>query len=297
MASRKIEVGDSVPQLKLSSGRMIPNIGFGVYQVDPASTKDTVYDALVTGYRLIDSAAFYKNEKATGEAISKFLEDYPDVKRSDIFYTTKVPGADNTYNSARELIKQSFQRVEQLGYIDLILVHFPSGSPETRLDTYQALVDAQKEGIVKDIGVSNYGINHLQEIIDAELPLPVLNQIELSPWLQRKELVSFLRSHHIAIEAWGPLTRGTRLTEDKKLLALAKQFNKTPAQVLLRWSLDYGAIPLPKTTHVERMQENLNVFDFDFSREEFIELGNPEEHYLSNGFDPVSWPSVYTPFK
>lgn len=296
MSSRKIEVSDRVPRVQLSSGRTIPNLGFGVFEVDPKTTTETVYNALVTGYRLIDSAAYYKNEKATGEAISKFLEDYPDVKRSDIYYTTKVKGANYTYNAAAEQIKEALQRVEQLEYIDLLLVHFPSGNPESRIATYQALVDAQKEGIVKDIGVSNYSQGNIQEIIDAKLPLPVLNQIELSPWNQRRDLVSFLRSHHIAIEAWGPLTRGTRLTEDARLQALAKEYNKTPAQILLKWSLDYGAIPLPKTTHTNRMQENLDVFDFEFSREDFASLGDPNDYYLSNGFDPISWPAEYDPF-
>lgn len=296
MASCTTVIEDSPTEVKLSSGRTIPSMGFGVYKVDPSATKEIVYNALHTGYRLIDTAARYKNEKATGEAISEFLKDYPDVKRSDIFYTTKIFGANYSYDIAYELICESFHRVQQLGYIDLLLVHLPSGSPETRLNTYRALLGAQKEGLVKDIGVSNYGIHHLQEIIDAKLPLPVVNQIELSPWLQRKELVNFLRTHGIAFEAWGPLTRGTRLTEESSLNELARRYNKTSAQVLLRWSLDFGAIPLAKTTSRQRMEENINVSDFRLTEHELTELGDPNEHYLSNDFDPASWPSVYDPY-
>lgn len=275
---------------KLSSGKPIPQIGFGVYKVNAHEGAKVAYSALATGYRLIDSAQAYNNEREVGEGIKSFLADHSEVKRSDVFYTTKIRGAQYTYDEAEKTLREMFDRVKPLEYIDLVLIHFPSGNTKTRLDTYRALLDAQKEGWIKHVGVSNYGTDHLEEILQASLPAPAVNQIELNPWLQHQDIVALSRKSGTIVEAYSPLTRGYRLSDDEELDALAKKYGKSPAQILLRWSVQYGVIPLPKTTHEDRMRENLHIFDFELSKEHFSSLGSPDDYYVSNpNWDPTKW--------
>ncbi len=282
------------PLKELSSGHKIPVIGFGVYQT-PAKTATTiVYQALKIGYRHVDSAVVYNNEEESVQGILKWLNEDPEHnKREDIFYTTKVPNTAHGYDKTVAQIKSSLEKAEGLGYIDLILIHSPLSDKEKRLGTYKALQEAVEAGTVRSIGVSNYGIHHIKELFRWKgLKIkPVINQIELSPWLQRTELVDFCKANGLALEAYSPLTRGTKL-DAPDLVKLAEKYNKSPAQILVKWSIQKGFIPLPKTVSPVRAKENFDVFDFDLTRLEITELGDHLAYHLTC-WDPVKEPLEY----
>jgi len=246
----------------LNNGAKIPITGFGVYQTAPEETYNIVYKALETGYRHIDSAIFYHNEQQSGDAISKFLKDHPDVKRSDIFYTTKLFGEDLKYENAKKAIEGSLEKVKDLKYIDLYLIHAPLPNKEYRLGAWKALQEAVDSGKVKSIGVSNYDIRHLEELLswDGLKIKPVVNQLELHPWLPRKNIQDFAKKHDIHLEAYSPLTQAKKF-DAPELVEIAKKHNVTPAQILLRWSYDQGFIPLPKTANEKRLKPNLTVLE------------------------------------
>lgn len=283
--------------IKLSSGFSIPSIGLGVYQTATGTAADIVETALEIGYRHVDSAQIYRNERTASEGILRFLEKNPSVKRSEIFYTTKVWDAEHGYEKTKASIDQSIKRLQgngddpkrTLGYIDLALVHSPQSFKEKRLGTWKALQEAVDEGKIKSIGVSNYGAHHIDELLKWEgLRIkPVLNQIELHPWLQRTELVDYLRKHGIVAEAYSPLTRGQRL-EDPQLVALSKKYNKSAAQILIKWSLQSGFVTLPKSVHADRIKSNFEVFDFELTKEDFEALGD-KNAYGVTGWDPVKY--------
>lgn len=277
MSSRVI-----APTRKLVTGGNIPVIGFGVYLIPISETARAVKQALEIGYRLIDSAACYSNEQQCGDGIVQFLAENPQFKRSDIFYTSKIWETDYGYETAKAAIDDSLEEVEELGYIDLYLIHSTHGGKQTRLDTYKALQEAVADGKIKHIGVSNWGVKHLKELL--EWPglkvLPAVNQIEYSPWLQHTDIMDFCKEHNIVVEAFSPLTVGQMLTEPT-VTALAKKHNKTPAQILLRWSIQTGAIPLPKTVRQARMKENIDIFDFELSKQETEDLGDKNAYYLT----------------
>ncbi|PRT53739.1 hypothetical protein B9G98_01359 [Wickerhamiella sorbophila] len=279
MMSTRVTVA---PTRKLPSGSEIPVIGFGVYLIPISETVQAVKGALEVGYRLIDSASCYANEQQCGEGIMKFLAENPEYKRSDIFYTSKVWESDYGYEGAKKAVDVSLAEVKDLEYIDLYLIHSTAGGKKTRLDTYKALQEAVEAGKIRNIGVSNWGVKHLQELLDwPELKvMPVVNQIEYSPWLQHGDIVSFCNKHNIIIEAFSPLTVGQRLA-DPSVVSLAEKYKKSPAQILLRWSVQTGAIPLPKTVRAQRMKENIDIFDFELSKDDLKNLGDPSSYYVT----------------
>lgn len=283
----------------LPSGYSIPSIGLGVYLTLPNQAPHVVQTALETGYRHVDSARAYRNERSTCEGILQYLAKHPHVNRTDVYYTTKIGDADHGYEQTKKAIAQSINRLsgeslnesgKTLEYIDLMLIHSPQSTREKRLGTWKALQEAVKAGLIKSIGVSNYGIPHLNELLTwpgLEIP-PSVNQVELHPWLQRKELVLFCRQHQIILEAYSPLTRGQRLS-DPQLELYSKKYKKTPAQILVKWSLQAGFVTLPKSVHDDRIRENFNVNDFELSKEDFENLGNPNEYGVT-GWDPTTHP-------
>ncbi|KAF5109671.1 hypothetical protein DV454_004953 [Geotrichum candidum] len=287
--------------VKLNSGHSIPIIGFGLYQTKASEATDCVLLALEDGYRHIDTAIAYYNERDSAEGALRFLEKPGQtVKREDIFYTTKIWCDNQGYEKATAAIQASLDKLSghskegqtdrNLGYIDLILIHNPITSREKRLGTWKALEEAFKAGKVKSIGVSNYGIPHLEELFnwEGQTITPAVNQLELHPWLQRTELIEYLRNKNIVPEAYSPLTRGKRF-DDPKLVELAKRYNKSPAQILIKWSIQAGFVPLPKSVHPQRIKENIDIDDFELSAEDFDALGDKNE----NGFviwDPIDFP-------
>ncbi|KAJ5749290.1 uncharacterized protein N7511_010986 [Penicillium nucicola] len=256
---------------KLQSGYEIPILGYG--------TEKATAEALNVGFRHVDSAIMYSNEKPCGKAILNSGLD-----RSEIFFTTKIPPESMGYESTKRAVNSSLRQAGQ-EYFDLILLHAPYGGKEARLGSWDALVEAQKAGKTKSIGVSNYGIHHLEEL-EAYIQSGGGGQIdvgqyELHPWLDHSDIVEWCQSRKIVVEAYSPLAHGTRLQEPI-LVSIGAKYGKTPAQVLIRWSLQMGLVPLPKSVTPERIRENIDVFDFELEDEDMKLLDTGE-------YEPTDW--------
>ncbi|KAK9364641.1 NADP-dependent oxidoreductase domain-containing protein [Lipomyces kononenkoae] len=264
--------------LKLTSGAEIPRIGFGAY----LAHEEAVYDALKAGYRMIDTAEFYRNEAECGRALARWIGETGN-KREDVFYVTKLWNDHHGYSATARAIDDSLSRAK-LDYIDLYLIHSPLSSRDLRLETWRAMQDAVKAGKIKSIGVSNYGIHHLQELFGwPQLEIkPSVNQLEVHPWLPRKDIVSFCHEHGIVVQAYSPLTRGKRFKEPVIQELCRKYANKSPAQILIRWSLQQGLVPIPKSNDPERIRANLDVFGFGISDDDMAKLDN-------KSYSPVTW--------
>ncbi|CAO3692487.1 unnamed protein product [Umbelopsis ramanniana] len=271
-------------QVTLNNGRPIPAVGLGVYRAQPGeSTQSAVLEALKIGYRHIDTAHIYQNEADVGAAIAK-----SGIPREDIFVTTKLWDADQGFDSAIQACEESLQKLG-LEYIDLYLVHSPNPGPKRRKETWDAMQQLVAKDKVKSIGVSNYGIQHLKELLGSNPNIrPVVNQLEIHPWNTRDELVDFCNSQNIKIEAYSPLTKGRKL-DDPDLMKIAAKYDKSPAQVLIRWSLQHGYIVLPKSVTPARIASNVDVFDFDLSDSDMNVLDDKDE-YLLTGWDPTVVP-------
>ncbi|KAJ5770261.1 NADP-dependent oxidoreductase domain-containing protein [Penicillium nucicola] len=266
---------------KIHSGYEIPILGYGLYQVPGPIAEDVTQKALKAGYRHIDSAAVYENEKECISAVEK-----AGLNRSDIFLTTKVLPQATGYEAARRSIEDSLKKANT-DYFDLILLHAPFGGKEGRLGAWRALAESQKAGKARSIGVSNFGIHHLEELEEyiestGDGRIEVC-QYELHPWLGRADLVDWLRKRGVVIEAYSPLARGSRMDEPV-LRAISKKYNKNPAQILIRWSLQKGFVPLPKSATPERIQENTDVFDFELDEDDMKALHTDE--YAPSTWDP-----------
>ena len=272
----------SIKSIKLSNGNTIPSLGLGVYQTRGKPCRDAVLHALKVGYRLIDSAEWYGNEKECGQAINEFIQQ-GSVKRADIFYTTKLQTC-STYEHAKSSIQQSLKACN-LGYIDLYLIHSPYPNKQARLESWRAMQDAYNSGLIRNLGVSNYGIRHVQELLDSKPEImPVVNQIDLHPFMTREADVKFNVDHGITLEAWGPLVRGERMTHPT-IQKLARAHKKSPAQILISWSLQKGFICIPKSVKPHRIEENRDI-NFTLSNAEIEELSKLDE-YLVTDWDPI----------
>ncbi|KAI0908634.1 2,5-diketo-D-gluconic acid reductase A [Ustulina deusta] len=271
---------------KLNSGYEIPRLGFGVYQTPPEATEQASLEAFKAGYRHIDSAAAYRNESGCGDAIRA-----SGLPRSDIFYTSKVPTqvVKGGYEATKEQIDKSL-KTAGVDYIDLMLLHAPYGGSAARKGAWKALVEAVEEGKLRSIGISNYGLHHLDELEQhiAELKAERGNggvisvgQYEIHPWCTRNDVIDWFAKRNIACEAYSPVVQGTRWG-DKTLAKLAQKHGKTEAQILLRWSLQKGLVPLPKSVTPSRIKENAELYDFELSQEELAELE-------TNEYSPVCW--------
>ncbi|EAS33564.3 aldo-keto reductase [Coccidioides immitis RS] len=267
---------------KMNSGYEIPVLGFGVYQTPPEVTEKVTLKALETGYRHIDSAKAYCNEAECGEAIRA-----SGLKREDVFFTTKVPWRSLGYEKTKQSIEESL-KAAKVDYYDLILLHAPYGGRDAREGSWRALVEAQKAGKVRSIGVSNYGVHHLDELEEYNKSIGGkidVGQYEIHPWLSRRDIVEWLRKRNVVVEAYSPLVRAQKMDEPI-LHELAKKHNKTPAQILVRWSLQKGLIPLPKSVTESRIVENANVFDFELSEQDMKAMETNE--YQNVCWDPTT---------
>lgn len=252
---------------RLNNGQHIPVAAYGVYAIPPAETHDLVYEALVQGYRHIDSAVVYGNEKESAQAIAKFIKDSNGkVQRGDIWFTTKIWNADHGYEETKAAVEAIAGRVkEYLGYVDMVLIHSPKTNKEKRIGTWKALQEFQHDPTnkvlqINTIGVSNYGKRHIEELLnwDGLVVQPAVDQLELHPWLPQIELREYLASHNILVEAYSPLTQGYKLL-DPELLELEHRYRVPKAEILLKWSFLQGFIVLTKTAKKERIPENLAV--------------------------------------
>lgn len=269
--------------LTLNNGVAIPRFGLGTWQAAIGEAREAVRIALQNGYRHIDTAAAYGNETDVAAGIKD-----SGVPRKDIFVVTKLWNENQGYDSALKAFDES---VERLGGdpIDLYLIHWPV--KEKRSASWKALTRIYEEKRVRSIGVSNYTIQHLTELLGETPIVPAANQIELSPFLQRRELVAFCRSKGIAIEAYSPLARGRKLA-DPRLTTVAEKYGKTSAQVAIRWSLQMDYIVIPKSVTESRIIENADVFDFELSQEDMAALDLLEEGFwtISQSFNPETSP-------
>ncbi|KAF8124916.1 NADP-dependent oxidoreductase domain-containing protein [Boletus edulis] len=242
----------------------MPLLGFGVYQ--NYNTRPSVLSAFTAGYRHIDSAQMYKNEAAVGEAVRE-----SGLERGEVFVTTKCVSKTHGYESTLKGVDGSLARFG-FDYIDLFLIHDPFSGTEKRLATYRALLDAQKAGKIRTVGVSNYGIKHLEEIKSAGLQMPAVNQIELHPLCQQRPIVDYCRAQNIVVQAYCPIIRGQM--DQSVIQAIAKKYERDPAQILIRWSLQKGFVPLPKSATPSRIKSNADVYDFSLGSEDVTLLDN-----------------------
>lgn len=299
---------------KLNNGQHIPVAGFGVYQLPAKDTINLVYSALEQGYRHIDSAYAYGNEAESAEGIAKFLKDHPLVQRLDIWFTTKIASSHvSGYEETKALVKTIADDVKKhIDYVDLILIHDPKTDKTKRLAIWKALqeyvIDPNNSTLqIKSIGVSNYGIRHLEELLnwDGLLVKPVVNQLELHPWLPHVKLREYCVSKNILNEAYTPLTQGEKF-DDPELVALSKKYGLPPAEILLKWSYLQGFIVLAKTGTTSRIKQNLDALPdgkedpldetshlgkVDLDPEIVETLDKPDSHYVIcwGHEDPTEW--------
>ena len=255
-------------RVKLNNGVEIPWIGLGVFKVkDGEEVVSSVKTAIKNGYRSIDTAAAYRNEEGVGEAIRQSLEE-GDISRKDLFITSKVWNADQGYESTLLAYENSLKRLG-LDYLDLYLIHWPVVGKY--IDTWRALEKLYKEKKVRSIGVSNFHIHHLKDLFQAGEIVPSIDQVEFHPRLAQKELRKFCKEQGIQFEAWSPLMQG-QLFDNPILKALGEKYNKSVAQVIIRWDLEKGVVTIPKSTKETRIVENSDVFDFNLSKEDLEQI-------------------------
>ncbi|MGW0005102.1 aldo/keto reductase [Nocardia grenadensis] len=250
-----------VPPIVLNDGSLIPQLGFGVFQVPADQVFDTVTAALNAGYRSIDTAAIYENEEGTGRAIRQF-----GLPRDEVFVTTKLWNADQGYDSALRAFDASMQRLG-LDYLDLYLIHWPVPAANRFVDTFRAFQRLKADGRVRSIGVSNFRIPDLERLIAETGETPSVNQIELHPRLTQPELREYHAEHAIATEAWSPLGQGAVL-DDPVITRIADEVDRTPAQVIIRWHLQLGNVVIPKSVTPARIVENFDILGFELSADQ-----------------------------
>ncbi len=268
-----------IPTITLNNGVVMPQLGFGVFQVPDAETTAAVSAALSAGYRSIDTAAAYRNEKGVGIALAE-----SGIKRDELFITTKLWNADQGYDETLRAFDRSLGALG-LDAVDLYLIHWPTPARDKYLDTWRAFEKIYAEGRARAIGVSNFQPEHLRRLIDNTDVVPALNQIELHPFLVQEELRAFDAEHGIATEAWSPLAKGGELLGNPTVTAIADRLGRTPAQVVLRWHLQLGNVVIPKSVTPSRIAENLNVFDFELTADDVAALTALDKG-LRTGPDP-----------
>ena len=248
----------------LHNGVKMPYFGLGVYKVEEGNEViESVKTALEVGYRAIDTAALYENEEGVGKAIKA-----SGIPRKEIFVTTKVWNTDHGYEKTLKAFDKSISKLG-LDYVDLYLIHWPG--KDTFLDTWRALEKLYRDGCVRAIGVSNFKPHHLQTLMEHSEEKPVINQVELHPYFQQKELREFCKQHDIVVEAWSPLGRG-QVLDDPVLAEIGKKYGKTPAQVTLRWHLQNDIVIIPKSVTPSRIKENADIFDFELTAEDMEQI-------------------------
>ncbi|AJZ83273.2 aldo/keto reductase [Streptomyces antimycoticus] len=260
----------------------MPQLGFGVWQIPDDEAQIAVRTALDAGYRSIDTAAIYGNEEGTGKGLAA-----SGIARDELFVTTKLQNADQGYDSTLRAFDASLTRLG-LEYVDLYLIHWPLPGVDKYVDTWKAFEKIYSEGRAKAIGLSNFHAAHTQRLLSETSIVPVIDQIELHPQLQQAELRAFNARHDIATEAWSPLGQGKGLLDDPKLAAIARKHGKSPAQVVLRWHLDLGNVVIPKSVTPSRIQENIDVFDFQLDSEDLSAIDSLETGNRL-GFDPETF--------
>lgn len=256
----------TVPELTLNNGLRIPQLGLGVWQVPDDRVVDVVTTALETGYRSIDTAAAYGNERGVGEALRR-----SGIDRDDLFVTSKVANPDQGFDATLRAFDATLERLG-LETLDLYLIHWPLPARDLYVPTWKALEHLYAEGRARAIGVSNFQIAHLERVMEEGGITPMVNQVELHPLLAQAELREFDRRHSIVTEAWSPLAHG-RLVTDDTVIGIAEAHERTPAQVLLRWHIQLGNVVIPKSATPERIRANFDIFGFELTDQEMDRIG------------------------
>ncbi len=259
-------VMSQVPVIKLNNGVEIPQLGLGVFQVPSAETAQAVTTALEAGYRSIDTAKIYDNERGVGEAVRA-----SGLAREELFLTTKLWNDEHGSDATLKALDDSLSRLGT-DYVDLYLIHWPVPSQDRYVETWKAFEKIASDGRARAIGVSNFPQRHLQRLLDETGTVPAVNQVELHPDLAQSELRAFHAEHGIATEAWSPLAQGGLLAAES-LVALGEKYGKTPAQIILRWHLQIGNIVIPKSVTPERIRGNIDVFDFELADDDLAVIG------------------------
>jgi 2,5-diketo-D-gluconate reductase A len=253
------------PAIPLQGGASVPQLGFGVFQVPPTEAVEAVRCALEVGYRHIDTAAAYRNEAEVGEAIRA-----SGIDRAEVFVTTKCFNTNHGYERAKAAFERSLERLG-FDHVDLYLIHWPVPSKDLYVETWRAFIELQREGGARAIGVSNFQPAHLRRVIEETGATPAINQVELHPYLQQRELREVHAELGIVTESWSPLAQGLVL-EDPVIVAIAQEHGRTPAQVVIRWHLQLGLVVIPKSVTPQRVRENFEVFDFELSAEQMAQI-------------------------
>jgi len=259
--------------LRLLSGNRMPLLGLGTLELRH-HTAESVTQALAAGYQMIDTSGDYHTQRGIGDALKAC-----GLPRDSIYVVTKIEETDDAYEATRINLAEL-----RLDHVDLVLIHRP---PDRGVgeDLWHGLRRAKRERLTRDIGVSNYSIEQIEELVYRTGELPAVNQIEWSPFGHSPRMLDFCFDNQIVIQAWSPLTRARRINDDK-LTSIAARYGKTPAQILIRWNLQLGVVPLPKANHAQHQQENLDVFDFEIRQMDMVKLRTLNEHYSSMGFLP-----------
>jgi len=257
----------AVPTVQLNSGVSIPQLGFGVFQIKPAETVEAVRNALRVGYRHIDTAQMYGNEKEVGQALAE-----SDLEPADVFVTSKLNNNQLGYDDALTAFGKT---LDDLGLerIDLFLIHWPLPTVRNFMETWKAFETIYAEGRARSIGVSNFQPHHLRRIHEEGTVPPAVNQIEVHPYLTQEALRAFDAEHGIATEAWSPIAQG-KVLDDPTITTIAEAHGKTPAQVVLRWHIQHGSIVFPKSVSPERMKENFEIFDFELPESDMASISS-----------------------
>ncbi|MET8825135.1 aldo/keto reductase [Streptomyces sp. NPDC004610] len=275
-------MSSKVPPIILNNGVEMPQLGFGVWQVPDAEAERAVSTALEAGYRSIDTAAIYGNEKGTGRAVAA-----AGVPREELFITTKLWNSDQGYDATLRAFDTSLAKLG-LDYVDLYLIHWPAPAKDRYLDSYKAFEKLYADGRVKAIGVSNFEREHLERLIAETSVIPAVDQIELHPHLQQHAAREYHAEQGIATEAWSPLGSGKGLLEVPAIVAIGQKHNRTPAQIVLRWHLQLGNVVIPKSVTPSRIRENIDVFDFTLDAEDLAAISALNEGRRT-GADPSTF--------
>ena len=275
---------NNVPEITLNNGVRIPQLGFGVFQIKPSETVEATLRALEVGYRHIDTAEMYGNEKEVGEAVRR-----SGLPRGDVFVTSKLNNGKHAHADALAAFDRT---LADLGfdYLDLFLIHWPLPKISDYVETWRAMEEIYASGRAKAVGVSNFQTAHLERVLEQSKLVPAVNQIEVHPYLTQDEVRTFDAQHGIATEAWSPIAQGAVL-DDPTVTSVAERVGRTPAQVVLRWHIQRGDIVFPKSVTPRRVQENFELFDFELSDQDMAMITGLNRNERT-GFDPDTFNPV-----
>ncbi|GMA99464.1 aldo/keto reductase [Pelosinus sp. IPA-1] len=254
----------TVSKVLLNDGLEVPAIGFGTYKLNGADGVNAIKNAIDIGYRLLDTAFNYENEGAVGEAVRR-----SSIPREELLICSKLPGRHHAYQEAIQTIQESLYR-GGVEYYDLYLIHWPNPRVNLYVEAWQALIEAKKQGLIRSIGVCNFLPEHIDRLIKETDVKPSINQIELYPYFNQEEQRRWHTEHGIVTQSWSPLGQGNSVLENEKIVDIAKAYRKSTSQVILRWHIQSGAIPIPKASSQKHQRDNLDIFDFQLTEEEMI---------------------------